>query len=105
VLEHITTASGAHSGVNYLSRTPGPGKESWPVAVFGSIIYRKRTMQDCRKAAALANFTYWSQTNTEALRIAERCCPLPRLHGNSVFNCRATGANLHSGRDSSLPLR
>jgi hypothetical protein len=60
-------------------------------------------MQDCRKAAALANFTYWSQTNTEALRIAERCCSLTRLNGS---NCRAThGANLHSGRDSSLPLR
>ena len=36
------------------------------------MIYRSQTMQDCIKAAALADFIIWTQTNENALKIAER---------------------------------
>jgi hypothetical protein len=54
------------------SRGAGAGVESWPLATFGSFFYRSKTMEDCNKAAALASFLYYSQTDPEAKSIADR---------------------------------
>jgi hypothetical protein len=67
-LRAITTSK--HS--DRLSPTTAPGNDSWPIATFGSMIYRSKTMDNCNKAAALADFIIWSQTNANALKIAER---------------------------------
>lgn len=48
------------------------GNNSWPVVAVGSLIYRSNSMTDCNKAQALANFTYWTQTDPVALDIANR---------------------------------
>jgi hypothetical protein len=42
------------------------------LATFGSYIYRSTTMEDCAKAAALASFFYYTQTDAEATRTADR---------------------------------
>jgi hypothetical protein len=57
-----------------------PGSNSWPIATFGSMIYRSQTMQNCIKAAALADFIIWTQTNENALKIAERFALLFSYH-------------------------
>jgi hypothetical protein len=48
------------------------GSASWPLAAFAAFIYRSRTMQDCSKAAALADFLYYTQTNAKAKLSADR---------------------------------
>lgn len=50
----------------------GTGASSWPLATFGSFVYRSESMQECAKAAALASFFYWSQTDPIALQNADR---------------------------------
>jgi hypothetical protein len=55
-----------------LARRTGAGAESWPLATFGSFFFRSKTMEDCNKAAALASFLYYSQTDPEAKSIADR---------------------------------
>jgi hypothetical protein len=42
------------------------------MSTFGSFIYRQSTMTDCKNAAALADFMYWTQSNSDALEIATR---------------------------------
>lgn len=60
----------------------GPGRYTWPLATFGSFIYRQSEMQDCAKAAALAEFLYWSQTSSAAEQIASRFCKLLDRHSD-----------------------
>ncbi|ELR15997.1 phosphate ABC transporter, phosphatebinding protein PstS, putative [Acanthamoeba castellanii str. Neff] len=50
----------------------GEGAGSWPLAAFGSFLYRSTSMTDCVKAAALADFLLWTQTSATSLRIAKR---------------------------------
>lgn len=45
---------------------------SWPFVLLGSFIYRQSSMQDCVKAAALADFIQWTQMSTYASQIATR---------------------------------
>ena len=52
--------------------TAGEGSGSWPLTVFGSIIYRSQKMTDCTKSAALASFLYWTQASATSQRIARR---------------------------------
>jgi hypothetical protein len=49
---------------------------------FGSFIYRQSAMQDCAKAAALAEFLYWSQTSSAAEQIASRLRELIDSHSD-----------------------
>jgi predicted secreted protein len=49
------------------------------LVTFGSFIYRQADMQDCTKAAALAEFMYWTQTSDSAQQIASRFYPLSSL--------------------------
>jgi hypothetical protein len=42
------------------------------MAAFACLIYRRTTMNNCNNAVALANFTYWTQTDKNALHIADR---------------------------------
>lgn len=60
----------------------GSGRYTWPLATFGSFIYRQSAMQDCAKAAALAEFLYWSQTSSAAEQIASRFCKLLDRHSD-----------------------
>jgi hypothetical protein len=41
------------------------------MATFGSFFYRQTYMKDCSKAAALASFFYWTQTDPIATDLAE----------------------------------
>jgi hypothetical protein len=41
------------------------------MATFGSFFYRQTNMKDCSKAAALASFFYWTQTDPIATDLAE----------------------------------
>lgn len=50
----------------------GGGAGSWPITAFGATVYRGTGMDDCTKAAALADFLLWSQTDALALRNAVR---------------------------------
>ncbi len=51
---------------------PGSSPGSWPLGTFAALIYRQKTMKDCNKAAALANFMLWGQTDSTAAHIATR---------------------------------
>jgi ABC-type phosphate transport system substrate-binding protein len=55
----------------------GEGAGSWPLAAFGSFLYRSTSMTDCVKAAALADFLLWTQTSATSLRIAKRFVARP----------------------------
>jgi predicted secreted protein len=52
------------------------------MSTFGSFIYRQSTMTDCKNAAALADFMYWTQTDSVALEIATR---YPRFSSSSIL--------------------
>ncbi len=49
----------------------GGSAASWPIAAFGSFIYRSSTMQDCSKAKAVASFFYWSQADPSSAAIVK----------------------------------
>lgn len=49
----------------------GPGLESWPVATVISVMVLRTQMVDCVKAAALADWLYWTQTSALASQVAD----------------------------------
>ncbi len=51
---------------------PGSSPGSWPLGSFATLIYRQKTMKDCNKAAALADFMLWGQTDSTAAQVASR---------------------------------
>lgn len=53
----------------------GPGANSWPLATFGSFFYHQSTMESCAKAKALADFFYWTQTDSNAVSLADTYPP------------------------------
>ncbi len=55
-----------------LDNQPGSSPGSWPLGTFATLIYHQKTMKDCNKAAALANFMLWGQTDSTAAHIATR---------------------------------
>jgi hypothetical protein len=71
----------------------GPSAGSWPVAAFGSFIYRSSTMQDCAKARALASFFYWSQADPSSQAIANEYGPSRSLPPLTVDRIRYLQAN------------
>ena len=81
---HARTTHTLTRGIHIsLARRKGAGAESWPLATFGSFFYRSKTMEDCNKAAALASFLYYSQTDPEAKSTADRYHSLAR----SLVSC------------------
>ncbi|ELR22246.1 protein kinase domain containing protein [Acanthamoeba castellanii str. Neff] len=61
----------SNSSYAYESLALGPGANSWPLATFGSFFYHQSTMQSCAKAKALADFFYWTQTDSNAVSLAD----------------------------------
>jgi hypothetical protein len=68
-----------------LSLRTGGGAESWPLAAVGSLIYRSRTMADCNKAKALADYMFYSQIDSGARLIAQRCTTCWKLSKLPLF--------------------
>jgi hypothetical protein len=73
----------------------GPGANSWPLATFGSFFYHQSTMQSCAKAKALADFFYWTQTDSNAVSLADTY-PLLRS-GHNRKRIRANRAWSNTG--------
>ncbi|QTF49759.1 putative serine/threonine-protein kinase/receptor [Acanthamoeba polyphaga mimivirus] len=48
----------------------GENDESWPLSALMTMIYRQSTIHYAAKAAAVADFAYWTQSNPTAINIA-----------------------------------
>ncbi|AVL94173.1 putative serine/threonine protein kinase receptor [Megavirus vitis] len=61
-----------NSGAKIQSATSimSTGPNTWPLSAFVSVVYRQNTMQSRNKAAAVADFIYWVQSNTLAINTA-----------------------------------
>jgi hypothetical protein len=64
----------------------GGSAESWPIAAFGSFIYRSSTMQDCSKAKAVASFFYWSQADPTSAAIVKGYTRHTQVWGCGMWN-------------------
>lgn len=62
--EHFDATAGKRRDASSYAPIMASGPQSWPAVGLVSLVYRSQSMEDHARASAVADFIYWTQTDT-----------------------------------------